>query len=207
MKTIIHVGQLRAGSTWLQTKLFPFIKVVHPTKADWEHVYENSLRFVGQHPPDAAPLVLSNELLASYAWGAPGMAGRAKLLKSMFPDAEILLIVREPKAQLESLFRWAVKNEFEWSRRAFTKRAEKIRWWLDSRLIVKMWEREFKVVHVLDFEHLQDDPQGFADKVCFLLGVETIEVDATPENASVGGLRFMAMRAVNWAKSTLMKGI
>lgn len=192
---LVHVGMPRTGSTWLQEKVFPVHPEVHyPKISEFEHIWANRRA--------RKVTVLSNKRLAGPAWGPKGMEARAKLLKHMIPKAEILLVTRSHTSTRESMFRWAVENEAEWSREAYAEKIKKIAWWFHTDVVVDVWRQLFKV-HVLEFNDLKADPQGYAGSIWDILGVKHIEVDTARVNASMVGWRFHAARGLNRVKEKL----
>lgn len=200
-RTFVHVGLSRAGSSWLQEAVFPsHPDIIFRRIGDWEHIHENAqyISMLGKRP-----VVLSNERLASYAWGLNSMRARIKLLHRLMPYAEIILVTRDPDEMLESMFRYNVTNRSDWSRKAFDKETDKIRWWLEPGLLAKEWN-EYFTVHVLKFSDLKADPISFANDIWDIMGVSPVYTDPAKVNASKAGWRFGMARALNWGKVKLV---
>lgn len=123
---LIHVGYHKAGSTWLQRRLF-----ADPTTGFWSPWprEEISRRLVGVDPfefdpevaraafetvgppPEAACVpVISSEALSGdpHTGGAGGWATAGRLADA-FPNARILIVIREQRAMLASQYKQYVR--------------------------------------------------------------------------------------------------
>jgi len=107
---VIHVGMPKTGSTWLQNFILPFIKTI-------DVCYKESFRYSMLKWKDKG-LLLSYENYAGYphisaARGLDGwMATRSRSfrnLSSLFPSANIILVVRKQSDLIKSIYNQYIK--------------------------------------------------------------------------------------------------
>lgn len=187
MRTLIHIGMARAASTFLQTRVLPRVKdfryfgveatqysaefqklmYLDDTLYDAEEIRSNP-EWVGEENK-----ILSNELFAGQSlYLASGNRTRtAHRLRALYPDGEIVLILRNQVSLLESLYALAVYS-------GQTARPEEyIRFSSDSTVplipsfeageyadsyrytpLVRLYRDLFEKVHVFYFEDFAAEP-------------------------------------------------
>lgn len=196
---LIHVGFHKTGSTWLQQQLFAdparFASVddaprhrlvedlVMPDPLAYDpvavaHRYAPALALARE---SGRTLALSHERLSGY----PSSGGRdramiAERLRATFPDARILIVIREQRALIDSMYRQHITDGGVEGVARFLATPEpglgrKPSFTTDlyafDRLIA-LYQQLFgeSRVLVLPVERLGADPQGFADAVAALCG-------------------------------------
>lgn len=196
---LIHIGFHKTGSTWLQQCLFGDAARGFSSLSDTPRhalverfVLPDPLGYDGaamaaQYRPaiDAAhaerrTLVLSHERLSGY----PSSGGRdramiAERLHATFPQARILMVIREQRALIDSMYRQHITDGGVESVRRFLEPAEpglcrKPGFTLDfyafDRLIALYHALFGDRLLVLPVEQLARDPQGFADRIADFCG-------------------------------------
>jgi hypothetical protein len=178
---LIHIGYHKTASTWLQRHLFrkhpafawlAFDKALyqtHPFQFDAEAMSRDYARRLEETPPDTVP-VLSNERLS----GHPHSGGHdskeiADRLHAVFPDARILIVVREQKAAiLSSYFQFIKKGGLcSLSRYIDPKRDGHVQLFDPDHFrydgLIGYYIKHFgrDRVCVLPYEMLRDEPQRF----------------------------------------------
>ncbi len=123
---LIHIGFPKAASTWLQKYLFQpdqgYIKIMNPIDAQLNLIDPPALSFEPQtvhaflrkqikqrDPQERSIPVITSEALSGKPYG--GGYNRKELadrLKTIFPQARVLIIVREQKSMILSLFKLVV---------------------------------------------------------------------------------------------------
>lgn len=195
---LLHVGFHKTGSTWLQNHLFAdprrFAMPATPRHRLVEDlVVPDPLAFdpAGAAAAYAAPLadahaagltlVLSHERLSGY----PSSGGRdrvtiAERLAAAFPQARVLIVIREQRALIGSMYRQHITDGGVESLGRFLDTPEPslcrkpsftTDFYAFDRLVA-LYHRLFGEdrVLVLPVEHLARDPQGFADAIARLCG-------------------------------------
>jgi hypothetical protein len=119
---LVHIGYQRTGSTWLQRHLFereagPFWNLEENKRAVTQRLVKvNSLSFdpepIRAHyekvasamPPGRVPLISSERLCGSTLSGGYDTKDIAERLKAVFPQARILICVREQVQMIRSAY-------------------------------------------------------------------------------------------------------
>lgn len=130
--TIIHIGYHKTGSTFLQNTIFPFVSadyvalpddlldgVQQPSETFRPDVFRAAIEAyvtprLERDQEEARPLLLSNEALSGHphGWTSIDPFETARNLHAAFPDARIIVVVRNQIDYLLSIygFRVAVKG-------------------------------------------------------------------------------------------------
>lgn len=126
--TIIHVGYHKSASTFLQQQIFPFLPINYVFFAGDKRQYLDMIESEDGLDPDAIRAWLDDEISRKYKEGRRSitllsheeLSGHphgyrnispfttAKNLKSVFPDAKILVIVRNQLDYITSLYTYRV---------------------------------------------------------------------------------------------------
>lgn len=186
MRVAIHIGIAKTGTTWLQTRCLPQLPGYHFARGDYvlwallrnlvlepdDHFAEAALgAHVGhlERRLDAARLLISEETLSGYLFNGgadrPRTAGR---LSRAFPNARILLVVREQGGFLRSLYHQYVANGGYRSFRDFclsddVEGAASPLAFAEYDHLVAAYAEAFGIgqITVLPFERLRSEPEAF----------------------------------------------
>jgi hypothetical protein len=222
---LIHIGYYRTGSTWLQRRVFPradlgFAQLEPRVLLDEVFVARNPFWF---DPEDARRAVgpfiagarargqvpvLTEERLAGHpllgGTDAPLIADR---LHAALPGARVLVVIREQRAMMLSLYKHHVlarlgteTPEGLWRERTITERRTPGPTLdvLEYHHLIRHYRARFGAgrVLVLPFDLLRQDPRAFAGRIASFAGVDPpAAVDARPVNAA---LPAGAVEAVRW---------
>jgi hypothetical protein len=134
MKPIIHIGNLKTGSTFLQSEVFSNKKIcfclgrygyggkecvdrlfqkfiwedLYCDKYLWEKMYpqisEQFLGYINQANVHNVPLVVSNEAICYHPLSRNGIEERLSRLKALLPHAKILCVIRSQLSWLQSFY-------------------------------------------------------------------------------------------------------
>ena len=196
MRTLIHIGLPRTASTYLQSELFPkiegfefygveqcyysqgFQKLLYQDESLYKP--ENLRALIGGSDKN---VFLSNELFSGHTLGmnAGNRTQIAKRLKQAFPEAEIIVLLRNQVSILESLYSMAVYSGYH-------KRPEQFLHWgsddprynpyeinehLESFLytaLLSTYKELFPKVHIFLFEDFVKNPANFFEHIKRELG-------------------------------------
>lgn len=190
-RTVIHVGMARAASTFLQQRVFPRIRGFRFFGVEitqYSTAFQNLLylddTLYGQGEPPSLPqpekegnILLSNELFTgqSLYLSSGNRTRNARRLKHAYPDAEIMLVLRNQVHLLESLYTLAVYAGHTVKPEAF------IRFGKESTVensmfpsfetaeylpiyrytpLIKLYKSLFEKVHVYLYEDFRTDAEG-----------------------------------------------
>ncbi|HEX5052922.1 MAG TPA: sulfotransferase [Planctomycetota bacterium] len=161
--------------------------------------------------PGARLAGLSHEALAG-AWPAPRNSGfLARTMAALFPDAKVLLVVREQRAALVSHWREFVRmgGTLSFPRFVFDPAIgdDPVEHALHTAVLgtstlapfVRAWRAacgEQRVL-VLPFERLQRDPGGFARALCAFLGVDDFAPPPVRANVQLSAAALALLRRCN----------
>jgi hypothetical protein len=199
---LIHIGYHKTGTTWLQNKFFPshpeFAPAINPASV-WHSLIEpNALAF----DPDECRSILSggisadprvDVISAERLSGNPHSGGydskqTADRLYQIFPDAKVLIVLREQTAMLNSLYRQYVRMG------GMCPLADYLSPIRDGRMPLFRHEhlQYHRLVHhyqqlfgkdkvcILPYELLCQDSDVFAAKICKIAGVNPQAPDPAP---------------------------
>ena len=225
---LIHIGLHRTGTTWLQRNVFACAEAGFSTpwgrlsRAAVEHFVtvdplhfdaEQSRRYFQPQLDEAAQRrtvpVLTHEALSSRPhqgqYYAPQVARR---LREVFPQGRVLIVVREQKALLSSLYRQYVRNGGTYTIEQFLGGGdEAIGWAPLCRLpffefdrLVAFYQELFgrEGVLALPMELLKKDQEDFLARIATFAGViGRLTVDAAPANVGWSGATLAVYRRLN----------
>jgi len=195
----IHIGLHRTGSTFLQEKIFPHIPLVTFVRG---HNYICSFMINAEVPTDGK-IVISYEGLSGHNYLDNGEASpfeMAERIKKLWPNAKIILVLREKGDWRRSLYRQYVNrlskfmtepilSEQEWIEKVFRKRDFSF----DD--FVAYLNGLFEEVLVLHYENLRDHPYDFVREICDFIGVPSPTFTTGRINV---GLSMRKIRAIRW---------
>ena len=202
------MGLPKTGTTFLQKKVFPklnFINSVHNERLLFNMIYQDSVDYQ-EEEFEGEEGILSLEGLTGIQ-PVHEYIDRGKVadrLWSKFPDAKILIVVRNQFDMMRSLYSHCVRvgctvpfRKFVLYNNGFHEtRDPKLFGYtyityippqvLDYTNLLKYYEK-FDLT-VLQFEELQKNPELFIKKVCDWAEEDTITIDMTKENESTGNV-------------------
>lgn len=233
---LVHIGYHKTGTTWLQNHVFV---PERGYQAPWtvrsgeaiEHlVLSNEFRFQPEtvrsafqtalDPAAGQVPVISHEDLCGYPvlhryYGA----SVARRLHAVFPGARILMVVREQRSALLSLYRQYIKQGGQWPLAVFIgSGAERPGFrpicrldHLEYHLLVEHYQALFgpEQVLVLPYEWLREDPLGFENAIHDFVANPTRATEHLPAaNVGEGGVALAGRRIFNrfYQRSPLWNG-
>lgn len=210
---VLHVGYPKTATTWLQRVVLPRhpqLALLRRTTPGCEWID----RTASAHPfeLDAAalreaiakslsglagrvPFVSHEAYLGDPFLGAGSVETYAQRLSLLFPDASVLIVLREQEGMLESLYRQYVQEGgtarpgqlFEppgFQRPRFAPG------YLAYDRALDLYSAAFgrSRIRALLYEELREAPQRFVDAICALAGVESLDVQALSREEPNRGL-------------------
>jgi hypothetical protein len=205
-RVVIHCGLARTGTSTLQQHVFPavdgvtYLGLPAPAPAlDWairhlcqaDTLYLEAERLAGvlskaieAAAPDST-VVLSYENFLLYKSKDKGLI--AERLKALFPDAEVLIVLRRQESMVVSRYLTNMRKQIkhgalipfdEWWE---VERREAYRSVFDDLQYARMVDYYGRLfgrerVHVLLFEQLQEDAAAYAEQLAALLGTDARQV-------------------------------
>lgn len=227
-RLLIHIGYPKTASTWLQQIIFSnkqfgllapwgalsFQAIEQFVVPDSFHfnaesvkkVFEPGLKEAYEH--NLVP-VLSHEELIGHITKTALSKEVADRIYAVFPQAKILIIIREQKAMLLSSYRQHIKNggtkkleEFVGNREytiPFRPICRLDR--LEYDLLIKYYQDLFggDNVLVLPFELLKNNQQSFIEKILNFVGLDkVVDYQSTPKNIGYKGGKLILQRQFNF---------
>lgn len=174
----IHVGLQKTGSTFLQREVFRKIKDIH-LFGEGNRAF--SVRNCGSYNK---PILISRELFSGSPFNPTGPFDRNKRahnLHDIFPNAKIIVVFRNKKAWIKSLYSQYVKTGGfagfnKWYNDLFHKES------LDFEGYESLLRSLFDDVLVLWHEDLRKRPDWFVKQICDFMNVDVPDF----ENRSIG---------------------
>lgn len=239
-RTIIHIGMPRTASTFLQREFFPHVSGFEfygvdrsqYSEAFQKILYQDDSYFNAEEiAAELAPIaennsILSNELFVgqSLYLQSTNRTRTARRLKQFFPEAEIVLMLRNQVSLLESLYSIGIYSGMTVNPEDYIRfldapsntdnplystfaEAETTEGYYFSNLI-ELYRSLFPNVHVLLFEDFKSGPAPFAERLSQMLNLKTPPIK-NPEkrvNKSLSARQIKLIRRLNLYKPVLNRG-
>ena len=219
LSPVIHIGFPKAASTFIKRavfsrvtrdlviprgKLFALLRSEHLNVGHCRELFSGQL----QHPSD--PLVISNEALSGSFWSDDGMDLIAQNLQRVFPDAKVIIVLREQLDYITSAYNYSItQGRYLPPYEAFLARhEEQLMRKLQYDRIVSRYLELFgdQNVAVLPFELIKVDREAFTRELTTFIGAEP-RYAGTPaiENRSLKGAKLVnAVRRANRIMSPIV---
>lgn len=195
MRPLIHVGYVKTGSTWLQTRLFwardgvfvPALdratlvdRLIRPSRL----YYDDSLmkvdlerRLDSADRRGAIPLVSHERLSGAPISGGYDAYELAERLYGLMPNARVLIVIREQRSHLISIYQEYVNQGGACSLERFLHTHNRVRFpsfdwrYLCYHFLISRYQELFGAdsVHVLPFELLKRSSVGFVTSLADFL--------------------------------------
>ncbi len=218
MKALIHIGYSKTGTKWLQNSFFPFV-----TNASFVNLYFTNKFFLNTDVLDfdsekvkldiikvinldKTIKIFSSEFLTTpitYGWHYGYYSfGIAQKIKSVFPDATVIIFIRRQQSLIPSAYQQYVKNggTFSFRRWLYSGEVFSFEHLLYDRLI-EYYKSLFsdKQVRVYLYEDFKNDSKQFIHRFSLEHGLE-VDWDKVTYSPVNKGLRIYCMpilKAVN----------
>ena len=240
-RTIIHIGMPRTASTFLQRAYFPHVSDfefygvdrTQYSDAFQKILYQDDSHFNAKEiaaeikPITEKNAILSNELFVgqSLYLQSTNRSRTARRLKQLFPDAEIVLVLRNQVSLLESLYSIGIYSGMAGSPEDFIRFSNEPSS-VDSPLyptfaetettegyhfsnLIELYRSLFSDVHILLFEDFKSNPVSFAERLSQMLNLNVGKIK-NPEkrvNKSLSARQIKLIRRLNLYKPVLNRGI
>lgn len=227
-RVLLHVGYPKTATTWLQKVVLPrhdqLALLRHRSSGcDWIQ------RVLADHALDFDPeryraaieeslraaagrvAFISHEAyLGDPFLGAPNGEASARRLHTLFPDARVLIVIREQGAMIDSLYRQYVQEGGTASPQQLfadpsALRVRFARGYLAYDGAVDRFAAHFgrERVRVMLFEDLRASPQRFVDELCEMAGVAPLSLGGADSEARNVGLSPPSLRLLRVANRLL----
>lgn len=239
-KTIIHIGMPRTASTFLQKEFFSKVpgftfygvETTFYSDAFQRLLYQDDSLFdENDFEKTAAEIrsgnaILSNELFVGQTiyLNSTNRSRTARRLRQFFPEAEILIFLRNQVSLLQSLYAIGVYGGHtctpeEFIRFSYEKstaenplyptfaEAENTESYKYTALI-ELYQSLFTKVHVFLFEDFKSNPVAFAERLCTELKIEKVEIAVSKHkvNRSLSARPIKLIRALNRFEPFINRG-
>ncbi len=236
-KTIIHIGMPRAASTYFQKVVFPNIEGVEFLGIDVAHynhtfqkiMYQDDAMFDIESVRKELQVLcgettlISNEVFVGQSrfMSSTNRTRTADRFRVLFPDAEILIVLRNQPSLIQSLYAIGVYAGYTGSEHDYVKFTESIEedvapanyptleegeatgQYFYSELI-KTYTDRFQKTHVVLFEDFKDNPDKFLGDLSDKLGLKIGAVQNQKKvNSSLSQRQIKLLRTLNLWKPLL----
>jgi len=169
---VIHLGLHKTGTSFLQAEIFPKIKNVgFPRNGTFRYgtkIYEDKLNIISDEELSVNPHLPPCHI--NYL-GPEQRFVIAERLHSIFPDAKIILGIRNKDTWLRSVYSQYVKGGGVHNFDSFISNDFDHRF-LDFDSYINCLKGLFNEVLVYHFEELKQDPNSFVRNICDFIGVD-----------------------------------
>jgi len=183
-KVFIHVGLHRTGTTFLQQHVFPQFpaKFFHMDAVNirYKTLLAEGINILSSEYFSGSPLNFEDP---NYC--ADDRYEIADLMKKLYPDAEIILVLRGRDDWKRSLYNQYTKSQGFITREQFDKQFDDD--YLKFDVYIKYLEELFTIfkVHVLAYEELKENHQRFVNRICDIIGIPRMQVKNVIYNKSL----------------------
>jgi len=197
----IHVGLPKTATTYLQKFIFPQIKGINY----FSPIHYAMPNYILSIEPDTKPTLISDEYLSSHYFidikgnKSGSRFTIAKRLKKLFPNARIILVLRNKEDWLKSLYVQYIKSPYRptISFEVFREELEKTGA-TDFEKYVDFLNENFNEVLVLHYEELKSNPRSFIKKICDFMNVEMpSQIETRKTNVRINQRQILF---INWVK-------
>jgi len=199
-ETVIHVGLSKTGTTFLQNFVFPRLNVN----------FVNGFSIFDKLDKDKLNLIsdetFSNDCLLNNCDNRLIVADR---LHSLFPNAKVMIVLRERKTFINSMYSEYIKFGGIKSKKQWIDDCENVNPdAFNFKKYVDHLEKLFKKgVLVLDFALLKEDYVKFVIKICKFIDVDIPKLDNKRVNVRLGEKTLQHWRIMNMLfKSSVSSG-
>lgn len=203
MRVYIHIGKTKAASTFLQNEVFPRLPNVNFLTSDLKNISPNNLK------PDKLNII-SNENF----YGSPGlypienMYRKLDMLKKRYGDPGIILITRQRKPWLDSVYNQYVKSGGKYSFHKWFMNVFDIRY-LDNTANLENLFLMFSDVLTVPYEMLCYNPKEFVKIICNFMGEKPPRFNNKIYGKKLPGSIIFILRYINyiWKPSKIYRKI
>lgn len=230
-KLFIHIGFHKTGTSWLQKMYFennsdinlindyrqPWndklcVQIIQKSDCEFDHDYCISLS-QDRYKNDKVNVLSAERLSGHPISGGFDYKMIAKRLKSIFPDAKIIITSREVKAFIISVYKQIIKEGYPGTLEDFLfnhawKKAGCTKTYLFQEKIIESYIELFdkKNVLVLNFEDFKSNKNLFFDQLNDFLGIKKFNIDnvirETIINPTYSDKRLRALKNLNRIRKT-----
>ncbi|MGB6037407.1 MAG: sulfotransferase domain-containing protein [Cryomorphaceae bacterium] len=236
-RTLLHIGMPRTASTFFQNEVFPNLKgfkhigvdETQYSEAFQRSHYQDESRYDEESIRESMALqgqddlIISNELFVgqSLYLASTNRTRNAQRLKSLFPNAEVILFIRNQADLLESLYSIGIYSGHTAKPHDFIRfdnepsdtsdplfptfsAVEQTEQYFYSSLL-QLYQGLFEKVHVFLYEDFTSNPSSFIEQFCKKLEVKlTVEIDFDKRtNSSLSARQLEYLRKTNSLKGIL----
>jgi len=175
VKTILHIGMQRTGTTFFQREVFPKLNIryISPKFFKWRSLGTliESYSYIIREDT-----LISNENIYCDMWSKEDTRfERLELLHKLFPHAKIIFGVRNKEALMKSWYKKSIGVGATWTYEEFLQQINLNVF--DYEPYIKRLRKVFNDVYVYRFEDFKSTPDNVIEEMCQFIGVETPKID------------------------------
>lgn len=189
MKIIIHVGLHKTGTTFLQNGIFKNIKNVNYIRllSIRSKVLDDKINIVGDESLSGKPFsVVYNYDMRPFI---------TQRIKGMFPNAKIIVGVRQLEPWLKSCYKQSIIGGNWRSYNVWKSQINHAYWDMDG--YVNLLKNTFDEVFVYTFEDLKSKPDIIVESMCSFMNVEVPDYKNKLHNISLSERQMKILRFFN----------
>lgn len=163
-KVFIHLGIHKTGTTFLQHEIFPKIPNIN---------FQRHVNLTTRPVPGKINLFSDENLDGGSYRVFNNVYHRYNIMENlhtMFPNAKIIICVRDKDKWLRSAWKQYTMAYYSYSFEEYCKRLDPR--FTDFDTYIEKLKKLFEDVYVCHFEDLQKDPQSFVKGICDFIGVD-----------------------------------
>jgi len=175
VKTVLHIGMPRTGTTFLQHELFPKLKMRYISPEFFKYGHIGTLAEYYNYIMKEDTLV-SNENICCDMWNKEDTRfERLEILNKLFPHAKIIFAVRDKESLKKSWYKKSIGIGATWSYEEFLQQINTDVF--DYEPYIEHLKNLFSDTYIYKYEDFRKNPDGIIKEMCDFIGVETPEIE------------------------------
>lgn len=175
VKTILHIGMQRTGTTFFQHEVFPKINIRYISPEFFKYGHIGTLAEYHGYILKEDTLV-SNENIYCDMWGREDTRfERLEIINKLFPHAKIIFGIRNKEALKKSWYKKSIGVGATWSYEEFLHNINPHLFEYET--YIETLKEKFKDVYVYKFEDFKSSPDKVIEEMCNFIGVEIPEIE------------------------------
>lgn len=180
-KTIFHIGMQRTGTTFFQYEVFPMLNIRYITPSFFFKYGSLGTLAEFYRYILTEDTLISNENIYADMWNKEDTRfERLEVLNKLFPDAKIILGVRDRESLKKSWYKKSIASGAVWTFEEFLQSINlKL---FDYEVYIERLMEMFQDVYVYKYEDFRENPGKVVKKMCDFMGLETPKIEKEAYN-------------------------
>jgi len=174
VKTILHIGMQRTGTTFLQHELFPKLNIRYITPEFFEHGQIEMLAEFHHYIMEEDTLISNENFYCDMFSKEDTRFERLDLIHKLFPHAKIIFAIRNKETLKKSWYKKSIGLGATWDYETFLKNINTNVFNYEP--YIEKLKQYFNEVYIYRFEDFKKTPEKITREICDFIGVKTPKI-------------------------------